>query len=409
MANQSLHSHYLPPGWKWAQLGSVCNVVNGSGFPTRYQGHTSLTFPLVKVSDMNAPDNGIFIKSAANTVDDVILAAMRARVCPEGTVIFPKVGGAVYTNKKRILGTPSAFDNNVMGLIPTGVLSGWLFLCLQQIELASLANIQALPSIKASVVKGIGIPLPPLPEQKRIVAILNEQMAAVARAKKAAEEQREAALALREAMVKQSFRRYFEEPRAGYPHAKLAEVCTIVTGNTPSKSYPKFYGGSIPWVNPSHLGSSKYVSDSDEYLTSEGLRSARLVPMGTVMLTCISGSRNNIGKAAIAQQPLTTNQQINSVIPGTHVQSEFLYYHLLAIKHNLEELAASTNQNIVNKSKLSMIEIQVPPLEIQRRISSEINMRLETRDTVEKSVSQGLESLNSLPSALLRRAFSGEV
>ena len=164
-----------------------------------------MPFPFVKVSDMNAPDNGVFIKGAANTVDDAILAATRARVCPQGTVIFPKVGGAVYTNKKRILDTPAAFDNNVMGLIPTRVFSGWLFLCLQQLELSSLANIQALPSIKASVVKGVKIPLPPLAEQKRIVAILNQQLAAVERAKKAAEERLSQIEALPPALLRRAF------------------------------------------------------------------------------------------------------------------------------------------------------------------------------------------------------------
>ena len=84
------------------------------------------------------------------------------------------------------------------------------------------------------------IPLPPLSEQERIVATLNEQMAAVERAKKAAEQRLEAAQGLREASLRQSFRHLAKENHVGYPRANLADVCTIVTGNTPTRSNPGF-------------------------------------------------------------------------------------------------------------------------------------------------------------------------
>ena len=180
----------LPHGWKWAKLGDTCQVVNGSGFPTKYQGHTTLPVPFIKVSDMNRSEDGVNVSVAANTVDDKILAVTRAKKCPPGTVIFPKVGGAVFTNKKRILRNESAFDNNIMGLVPGKLcLALWLFYCLQLIDLASLANVQALPSIKASVVKEVKIPLPPLLEQNRMVSVLNEQMASAEDARKSAEAQ----------------------------------------------------------------------------------------------------------------------------------------------------------------------------------------------------------------------------
>ena len=252
-------------------------------------------------------------------------------------------------------------------------------------------------------------PSHPSPSKKRIVAKLNDQMAAVERAKQAAAQRLEAAQGLWEASLRQSFRHLAEENHGGYPRAKLSDVCTIVTGNTPTKSNSRFYGGCVPWVNPSYLGVSKYVRNSEEHLTSEGLITARLVPRGTVMVTCISGSRSNIGKVAIAERQLTTNQQINSVVPGPNIDSEFLYYHFLAIKPELEALAASTNQNIVNKSKLSHVNIWVPPLAIQNDVAAEISGKLEAVGMVERSAAHCLESLSSLPSILLRRAFSGEV
>ena len=141
----------------------------------------------------------------------------------------------------------------------------------------------------------------------------------------------------------------------------------------------------------------------------EGVQTARVVPEGSVLVTCISGSRANIGKAAIAARPLTTNQQVNSAVAGPTIESEFLYYQILAISPKLQALAANTNQNIVNKSKLESITVRVPPLEIQRQVSMQLRQQFEIADSVERTAEDCLEGLSVLSSASLRRAFSGEI
>src|SRR5574341_20450 len=160
----------LPKGWHWARLGDVCDVVNGYGFPEHLQGRIDLPYPLIKVSDMNREGAEIFVTTASHTIDETILKTIGGKVYPPGTVIFPKVGGALLTNKKRILGVQATFDNNVMGVVPKNVLSEWLYYWLLTIDLKTLSNIQALPSIKQSVVADLQIPLPPLDEQRRIAS-----------------------------------------------------------------------------------------------------------------------------------------------------------------------------------------------------------------------------------------------
>ena len=87
---------------------------------------------------------------------------------------FPKIGGAIGTNKKRILRVPSAFDNNVMGLIPSADLDyKYLYHFLQNTDLTNWASKSSLPSIKKSTVLDANISVPPIEEQKRIVAKLD--------------------------------------------------------------------------------------------------------------------------------------------------------------------------------------------------------------------------------------------
>lgn len=95
----------LPKGWKSSRVEEVADVVNGYGFAESMQGNTDFSYPFIKVSDMNSVGSEIIISKAANTVNDENLRILRGKTFPAGTVIFPKVGGALLTNKKRILGS----------------------------------------------------------------------------------------------------------------------------------------------------------------------------------------------------------------------------------------------------------------------------------------------------------------
>ena len=160
----------------------MVEVRSGWGFPTIYQGQREGSYPFYKVSDMNIIGNETIMDLANNYIDDAVIKKLRISLAPEGTVIFPKIGAAVATNKKRLLSLPSAYDNNVMGLIPKeNIISGFLFYWIQTINLTTLANDSgAVPSIRKSTVEAhlIPIPCPDNPEkslkfQNEIVHILD--------------------------------------------------------------------------------------------------------------------------------------------------------------------------------------------------------------------------------------------
>jgi type I restriction enzyme S subunit len=151
----------------------VCKIIGGSGFPERYQGRKGLPYPFVKVSDMNLPGNEEMLTRAENTVDDEMVKALGARLLPKGAIVFPKVGAALLTNKRRRLGVPAAVDNNCMGLVASGVNEQYLFYWSQTIDLARLSQNGALPSINGSAVSELEMLLPPDNEQRKIAGILS--------------------------------------------------------------------------------------------------------------------------------------------------------------------------------------------------------------------------------------------
>ncbi|WP_434025861.1 restriction endonuclease subunit S [[Pseudomonas] boreopolis] len=166
----------VPESWQVTSLEAVAIVRGGTSFPPALQGKHQGAFPFCKVSDMNLPGNELEMRSAANWIDRADLEQLRAKPFPRETIIFPKVGGALHTNKKRLLIRDALVDNNIMGVtiienVPCR--PKYLFAWFQTINLSSIANAGPLPSINSSQLYELKLPLPDLAEQDDIIAILD--------------------------------------------------------------------------------------------------------------------------------------------------------------------------------------------------------------------------------------------
>ena len=146
----------------------------GVVFPRALQGRSQGKYPFAKVSDMNLPENGVFIETANNWVDDDDIAALRAKPFPPETVIFAKIGEGLKQNRLRFLIKPTLIDNNMMGAMPIAdkVDSRFFFYALSQIDFGEIAVGTALPYLTVRFLSEIELPLPPLPAQRAIARIL---------------------------------------------------------------------------------------------------------------------------------------------------------------------------------------------------------------------------------------------
>ncbi len=168
----------LAKGWSETSLPAIGTWAGGTGFPKSFQGASEGEYLFCKVGDMNRPGNERFVVTTENRVDQDAAAEMGAVVHQSGTVIFPKIGGAVATNKRRVLTVPTIIDNNCLGVSPfEGVLSAWLFIQMSSIDMGPLANAGPVPAVSQKILGRISIGLPPLAEQQRIVARVDELMA----------------------------------------------------------------------------------------------------------------------------------------------------------------------------------------------------------------------------------------
>ena len=196
----------LPEGWRWVKLGEVAKVFAGSAAPQGKEYFDPNGFPFVRVSDLG---NHKRTSELVEVVDKLSVKAIKEChlvLAKKGTVLFPKSGAAIATNNRAILGIDAYIVSHLMAVEPRQeTTSLWLYWILCQIDMLDYSDNIGYPSLKQAAVEKIPIPLPPLPEQQRIAAVLREQMDAVKQARRALEEQLEAIKKLPAAILRKAF------------------------------------------------------------------------------------------------------------------------------------------------------------------------------------------------------------
>ena len=159
----------------------------------------------------------------------------------------------------------------------------------------------------------------------------------------------------------------FEIP-SSWKWVRLSQAGFTQTGNTPSKTHPEYFGSTIPFVGPGDIANGK-ISFS-KGLSEAGRDVARVAYADSILQVCIGGS---IGKCAICNQDVTFNQQINTIYPVISL-SKYLYYVLDSsyFKEFMRNNAGGTATPIINRSVWDSIVVPLPPLEEQKRIVAKI-------------------------------------
>lgn len=188
----------------------------------------------------------------------------------------------------------------------------------------------------------------------------------------------------------------------GWRCVKLGDVCEVVTGSTPPKAESRFYGGTIAWIKPDDLDRAMYVDSSSEYLSDEGAKRARIIPAGSVLVSCIG----NIGKTAIAAKPLATNQQINSLIPSEEVDSDYLFFACRFIGSTMRAAASVSLVPIINKSSFSALKIPLPLLPEQKHISTNLKEQMAAVERARAAAEAQLEASKQFINAVLRESLN---
>ena len=257
------------------------------------------------------------------------------------------------------------------------------------------------------LLKDLAIAYPPLPEQHRIVAILDKAFDGIATAKANAEKNLQNARALFDSHLNA----VFSQQGKGWEKKTLDEVCDFRGGGTPSKAVQKFWEGKIPWVSPKDM-KSEVISDSIDHISMEAVdcSATSIIPKGSVLIVVRSGILARIVPMAVAGRELTINQDLKALCPKNTIESLFLYNLLeskMPVLLSLVSRGATVHRLITDQ--IRSLSLWLPPKPEQTHIVKELNLLREETQRLESVYRQKLAALDALKKSLLNQAFTGNL
>ena len=196
----------------------------------------------------------------------------------------------------------------------------------------------------------------------------------------------------------------------GWKVKTFGEVTDIFKGGTPKRNVERYFQGDIAWATPTDitkLDGALYIDDTATHISKEALgkSAARLLPPGTVLLT----SRATIGKVAIANVPMATNQGFANFLCKEEIENIFLAYYLRSITDLLISLGGGTTFLEVTKTTLLDVGIPLPPLPEQHRIVAKIEELFTKLDAGINALHKVQAQLKRYRQSVLKAAFEGKL
>ncbi len=388
--------------WPLVPLAKVVEVESGFGFPREHQGGEQGAIPFFKVSDMNLPKNSREMCEWNNSISPETLDKLKARTFPAGTVIFPKIGAAIATGKKRRLIRDATFDNNVMGLVPTKVDSKFLYYWALHFDFTAISNIGPVPSIRKTTVEGLLFPLPPPKEQRRVVELL-EQADRLRR-------QRTEADNLADRILAALFHKMFGDPATnpkGWAVVPLKELGLPWSGGAFPLDEQGERAGEVPFIKVSDmnlLGNERFIRSANHWVSRDTLTrlSVKPAPAGTIVFPKIGAAIATNKKRVLARETAFDNN-VQGVVPRRPEDSLFLFGFFQLF--DLTRLARTTALPSIRPSELAELPIIVPAP--QRR--EEFGKLYSATCGVLDRQGTAHDELEKLFQVMLHRAFTGEL
>lgn len=257
-------------------------------------------------------------------------------------------------------------------------------------------------SLKFKGLESIKLPLPPLNDQIRIAHLLGKVEGLIA--------QRKHHLQQLDDLLKSVFLEMFGDPvrnEKGWDKPELKVFGKISTGNTPPRNDSANYDGDfIEWIKTDNItGDDVFVTPATEYLSEVGARKARTVTNGALLVACIAGSVDSIGRAALTDRTVSFNQQINAIQPGKGVNPLYLYGLFKLSRAYIQSHATKGMKKILTKGDFEKITMIKPPFEMQNRFA----VVVEKIEGIKSRYKQSLVDLETLYGALSQQVFKGEL
>ena len=391
----------IPESWCWTTLGELCSIKGGKRLPKGKSFADTITPHIyIRVTDMK--DHTVLLSSLKYIDEDVFAEIKNYTISSNdlyltiaGTIgdvglVPAELDGANLTENAAKLTDIKCSKQYLMYVLMSSI---------AQDHFCSRFHQVAQPKLSLETASSTLIPLPPYREQLRIAEELDRWLGVVVSVEDDLSEltnyvrktkSKILDLAISGKLVPQDLdnepaiellkrinpgfepcdNSHYENLPQGWTIVGLHSVAEIITGSTPSKLNAEYYNGDVPFYKPNDLDQGRHVRCASEYLSQQGKSISRSIPCNSIAVCCIG----SIGKCGFIEKEGVTNQQINTIVPNDAIFPLYMYYfcNSSTFIDELKSLSSAVTISIVNKSKLSTIQIPLPPIAEQKRIISVI-------------------------------------
>ena len=379
------------------RLGDLFEFKNGRSFKKTEWKQTGL--PIIRIQNLNNED------APFNYFDDEYDSSIEVN---SGDLLFSwsgtvgsSFGPHIWHREKGVLNQHIFKLNFIKEMEKRYAFYSLLFIT-AEIE-RSVVGAVGLVHVTKKSLNEFQIPHPPIPEQQRIVAILDQAFADIEKARANAEKNLKNARELFDSYLNQVFSQRGE----GWVENKLDDVCELVGGGTPSKSNEEFYNGMIPWATIRDMKDELLIS-TEHSITEEAVAnsSTNVIKAENIVIA----TRVGLGKVCLLQQDTAINQDLKAVIPKDgQLTKPYLFHWLKSVAHII--VAAGTGATVqgVKLPFIKSLPIPIPPISEQQQIVAKLNELSVSKQKLIGSYETKLVSLDELKKSLLQKAFSGEL
>ena len=388
--------------WIYKPLGEVCNVVGGGTPSKRNPAFYEGDIPWASVRDMRDE----VLSRTEFKISSEAVKSSATNVIPSGNVV---IATRVGLGKVCLLSQDTAINQDLRGIVPksNNLDVRFLFRWLQSVShvIEAEGTGATVKGVKLPFVKSLQIPVPSLPEQKRIVAILDEAFAGIATAVANTEKN----LANARELFESYLSGMFSEPRDGWAKHRIEDICTLKSGTSVGKNYEKT-SGDVAYIKVSDMnfaGNETEIVSSSRFLSRRDISENSIFPVGTTIFPKRGGAIAT-NKKRLTSIPVCADLNVMGVIPSQNLNPKFLFFYFLQI--DMGKLGGGSSIPQINNYDISPLMIAFPTsVEEQGVVVSKLEEIWQEAKRLEVICQQKLNALAELKHSLLQKAFSGEL
>jgi type I restriction enzyme, S subunit len=389
--------------WTKAKLGDVVEKVRSID-PRKFP---DTEFQYVDVSGIS---RRTFSIEDFSTIKGEGAPSRARRHIKEGDILF----ATIRPTLQRIAIVPKALDGQICSTgyfvlrhkasVSNRFMFYYLFTQSFSADIEARQKGASYPAVNDSDVRDQDFFYPSLPEQLRIVAILDEAFegidAAVANAEKNLANARE--------LFESYLNIVFSQKGGGWMESTIGDACSIKSGTTVKAVLEKSHG-EIPYIKVADMNIDRNLDGivtSSRFLDKEDIGKNGVFPVGSTIFPKRGGAIMT-NKKRITKTPICADLNTMAVIPGNEITPEYLYLYFLSI--DMRALGSGSTIPQINNYDIAPLRIAIPSKKVQLEISSKVADLQNATVAIKTVYEQKLDALAELKQSILQKAFSGEL